>query len=340
MDNSNRNIIYKVVERFFNDQFPTDVEEEVQRWLLDNRNFSEKIEATQQLWETIYIDSDNKSVYKSLDSVKKKIGLSNSSTQKVKVPLYNYIGRAAAVLLPLLAILGAYIYINKPVTEEPNVIIAELMEISVPLGEKRQILLPDSSKVNLNAGSTIKYSSPFVDGKRIVELSGEAYFSVAKDSLMPFTVQTKHLAVEVLGTEFNVEAYQDDENTTVVLDEGKVQVRTSTNQLYSLDPNQKFVIDNETNEVAIEDIDEDDNRDWTSGELIFKDMLLKDIIKTLERQFNVKIEVANPSVLKKQDIFTIKFRKEDSLENVLEIIEIVVGDISFNQIEKNRILLE
>jgi ferric-dicitrate binding protein FerR (iron transport regulator) len=339
MDSRNRNIVYKVVERFFRDQFPKDVEEQVQRWLMDERNSFEKIEATQKLWETININSD-KSVYKSLDSVKKKIGLSNPITQKPKIQLQNYIMRVAAVLLPLFAILGTYIYISKqPVTEEAA-IVAQQVEIHVPLGEKKQAVLPDSSIVNINSGSTIRYTDPFAEDKRIIELTGEAYFSVKHDSTKPFIVQTKHLDVEVLGTEFDVEAYDEDDNTSVLLDEGKVQVRTSENKLYALDPHQKFVIDNETNEVVIEDVDEEDDNSWTSGELIFRDVRLKDIVKTLERQFAIKIEVADPTVLKKKDIFTIKFRKEDSLENVLEIIELVVGDISFKQIEKNKVLME
>ncbi len=339
MDSRNRNIVYKVVERFFGDRFPKDVEEEVQRWLVDEKCSFEKIEATQKLWETININSD-KSVYKSLDSLKKKIGLSNPITQKPKIRLQNYIMRVAALLLPLFAILGTYNYISKQHVTEEAAIVAQQIEISVPLGEKKQVTLPDSSKVNINSGSVIRYTDPFDEDKRIIELTGEAYFSVRHDSTKPFVVQTKHLDVEVLGTEFDVEAYDEDESTSVLLDEGKVQVRTSENKLYALDPHQKFVIDNETNEVVIEDVDEDEDNSWTSGELIFRDVQLKDIVKTLERQFAIKIEVANPAVLKKKDIFTIKFRKEDSLESVLEIIELVVGDISFKQIEKNKVLME
>lgn len=334
MNNEDKNIAYKVVERFFSDRFPNEIEEEIQKWLVDERNSSEKIEATQKLWETINIESD-KSVYKSLNKVKERLGLSNTTTRRVSIR--NYTSRVAAVLIPLFIVAGTYIYLNK--STETATITAQLIEISVPFGEQKEIILPDSSIVNINAGSSIRYTDPFTDNKRVVELSGEAYFSVTEDAINPFIVETKYLDIEVLGTEFNVDAYADGENTTVTLDKGKVQVKTPDEKLYTLDPNQIFVINNETNEVSIETVTET-NTNWTSGELIFKDLPLKEIIRTLERRFNVSIDIANPSILDNDDIFTIKFREEDSLSNVLEIIEIVIGDISFKQIEKNKILLE
>lgn len=333
MDSNNKDIIYRVVERFFEDRFPTEVEEEFQRWFIDDVNLSEKTEATQELWEIINVES-TPSVYNSLNSVKQKLGL---SSVKKKIPLSSYMLRVAAVLLPLLLVASLYIYLDKP----EATVTSQLIEISVPFGERKQVVLPDSSVVHINAGSTLKYNDPFIDNKRNVELSGEAYFSVAEDSLRPFTVLTENMTVEVLGTEFNVEAYKGNNNTTVKLDKGKVQVKTSDEKLYTLNPNQKLTIDNTSNEVLIEDIREEDTENsWISGELIFKDMPLKEIVQTLERQFNISITVADQSILSKNDVYTIKFRKEDTLESVLEIIEIVVGDISFREIEKNRILLE
>jgi len=332
MDSKNKDIVYRVVERFFEDRFPKEVEEEVQRWLINDSNLSEKTEATQELWEIINIES-SPSVYNSLNSVKQKLGL---SSVKKKVPLHSYFLRIAAVLLPLLLVIGTYIYLDKP----EAAITSQLIEISVPYGERKQIILPDSTSVNINAGSIIRYEDPFTDNKRLVELSGEAYFSVTEDSLKPFIVQTEHMSVEVLGTEFNVEAYSGNTNTTVILDKGKVQVKTPDEKVYTLSPNQKLVVNNTSSEVSIEDVPEEDETSWISGELIFKDMPFKEIIQTLERQFNISIEINDPSILNKDDVYTIKFRKEDNLENVLDIIEIVVGDISFRQIEKNRIILE
>src|SRR5690606_27967693 len=100
--------------------------------------------------------------------------------------------------------------------------------LSTPKGGTYQVTLPDGSKVWLNAGSTLKYPSRFSDGERIVEMTGEAYFSVIRDEERPFRVTSNGQQVEVLGTEFNVTAYPDDRETKTTLVEGSVRVALTT----------------------------------------------------------------------------------------------------------------
>ena len=98
------------------------------------------------------------------------------------------------------------------------------INISAPMNDKLAVMLPDSSEVWLNAGSSILYPETFAKDKRQVILNGEAYFSVKKDTASPFIVETSQLSVKVLGTRFNVKAYPNDEKITTTLTSGKVEV--------------------------------------------------------------------------------------------------------------------
>ena len=98
--------------------------------------------------------------------------------------------------------------------------------LSTPLGGEYQLVLPDGSKVWLNSGSTLRFPTAFIGSERIVELKGEAYFDIAKNPKMPFLVRTNNaMDIKVLGTQFNVMAYDDEKNINTTLIEGSVEVR-------------------------------------------------------------------------------------------------------------------
>ena len=196
-------------------------------------------------------------------------------------------------------------------------------------------MLPDSSEVWLNAGSTILYPETFAKDKRLVILNGEAYFSVQKDTASPFIVETSQLSVKVLGTKFNVKAYPNDEKITTTLTSGKVEVSVQSQPPRILKPNEQLTYDKKSSDIHISVIDTNDTNSWVVGKLIFTNATAGEIFRTLERHYNTTIDnEANIPVSKR---YTVKFLKDEDLDEILNILKDIIG-FDYQQHE-NKIVL-
>jgi len=191
--------------------------------------------------------------------------------------------------------------------------------MEAPLGSTTKIYLPNSTLVWLNAGSKITYSQGFGVVDRQVQLSGEGYFEVTKNENLPMKVITKELVVEVVGTTFNFKNYQNDEETTVVLEEGKI---ISHNQLkpgdnLTLCQNQKVTLNKRTKTMKLSNVVSKNGLGWINGSLFFDGLPLHDIIRTLERNYNVKISVTDES-LNTYRFYGHFSRTENTIRDVLD----------------------
>lgn len=171
-----------------------------------------------------------------------------------------------------------------------------LLELSTPKGGTYQITLPDGTKVWLNAASTMKYPPHFSGGERIVELTGEAYFSVAKDAKRPFKVVSAGQEVQVLGTEFNVSAYPDDPETKTTLVEGKVRLFLSgersgaafgKDNYVELAPGEQGVVGGES--LSKTNVDTALYTAWKSGYFYFKRTPLDEIMRQVARWYDIEV---------------------------------------------------
>jgi transmembrane sensor len=162
--------------------------------------------------------------------------------------------------------------------------------ISTPKGGQYQLKLPDGSKIWLNAASSLKYPANLTSLKeRRVELSGEAYFEIAKDRSRPFIVATDKQEVKVLGTHFNVKDYADDHSTKTTLLEGSVQVTAEVNpQPILLKPGQQSNLIAGT--IKVSEVEAEDEIDWKNGDFVFKAENLKSIMRKIARWYNVEVE--------------------------------------------------
>lgn len=169
-------------------------------------------------------------------------------------------------------------------------------KLSIPNGKKFQIILSDGTKVHLNSGTSIKYPVKFIKGqdRQVYLLEGEAYFAVAKDTEHPFIVNSDNINVRVLGTEFNISSYPEDNIINTVLVEGSVSIfeaEKSYNKDTSikLKPGFKASWNKVENKVAIDRVEINTYIGWINGKLIFKNTQFKNIIKKLERHYNITI---------------------------------------------------
>ena len=191
--------------------------------------------------------------------------------------------------------------------------------LTIPYGKRFILNLSDGTTVHLNAGTSIKYPEQFIKGKkREVFINGEAYLDVAKDSLHPFFVNMKGVHVKVLGTQFNVSAYPEDETTDVVLVEGAVNLfdtEKGDQNATVLKPGFKASFDKEDQQITTTEVVTGIYTAWMKGELVFRNMTFKNIMKKLERHYNVIIVNDNTTLSDK--LFNASFGNEP-LELVLE----------------------
>ena len=187
--------------------------------------------------------------------------------------------------------------------------------LSVPYGQRFEVQLSDGTQVTLNAGSSLKYPVRFIKGEnRDVYLKGEAFFNVIKDNNHPFIVNTEAVNIRVLGTKFNVSSYPEDTNLNTVLVEGAV-VTYKNGDLYpsrtatELKPGYKAAWDREKNAMKVEKTNIETHTAWIDGRLILQEVAFKDILKKLERQYNVTF-INNNKALDGR-YFTAKFDIED-----------------------------
>lgn len=197
--------------------------------------------------------------------------------------------------------------------------------IQTPRGGQYQVVLPDGTKVWLNAASSLKYPEVFVGNTRNVELTGEAYFEVSKNKAMPFHVKSKFQDVEVLGTHFNINSYLDERNIKTTLLEGSVKVSNSKS-VRILKPGQQSIAgisENSSIQLASE-VDTDDETAWKNGLFQFNNSDLKIILTQLERWYDIKIDYTSIPDKRYNGMISRKVK----LSEVLKMLE-KTGNIKF-----------
>mgnify|MGYP003655711952 FL=1 len=178
--------------------------------------------------------------------------------------------------------------------------------LSVPFGKTFELRLSDGTKAHLNAGSSLKYPVKFLkDQKRNVFIIGEAFLEVAKDSLRPFIVNTDKMSVRVLGTKFNISAYPEDDTSDVVLVEGAVSLHEAQENYdpqnaVILEPGFKGSFNKKNSLITTDSVITSLYTSWMNGELIFRNMSFGNIVKKLERHYNVSIVNQNKELATKK----------------------------------------
>jgi len=187
---------------------------------------------------------------------------------------------------------------------------------STAKGETYEVRLPDGSSVHLNAVSSLTYKPALIeDGKRVVKLSGEAYFEVAKDRKHPFIVKTERQQVEVLGTHFNLSSYPDDATEKTTLLEGSIKVTASGSSII-LKPGQQSRLSE--GELSISEADTDLAIAWKNNEFVFESETIDNVMKMVERWYNVEVIYVGE---KTNERFSGAVSRFDNVSRVLQIIE-------------------
>ena len=242
-----------------------------------------------------------------------------------KIKFLRIAGSVAASILICLASWYTYDYIQS----------GTIQTIST-LAEIRDITLPDQSVVTLNRYSTLSFPSRFRGAKREVRLTGEAYFDVEKDTRHPFIVKAESVNVQVLGTQFNVEAYPEDPEIKTTLIEGSVAVSIpEENRRIVLSPNESAIY-NRLQKSLQHEINPKSSNDivWRNGHFLFDYLPLQEITRQLSHAFNVKIEITDPEL--RSYHIRANFTNGESLEEMLELLK---GPVTFNYTITNTTII-
>lgn len=214
--------------------------------------------------------------------------------------------------------------------------------VVVPFGKKSRVELADGTRVFLNAGSKMAFPVHFNGTKREVFLEGEAYFEVAPDKSLPFYVKTKDIVIRVLGTKFNVTGYEMDQEVTTVLLEGSISLKENSEvnifgKEVVLSPSQRASFNklNLTTTVS-DDIHADLAIAWTEGWFPFSREPLSNVLKKVERYYNVRVEYVGHSAT--DDLISGKLDLKDSLDGVMRVLA-DVAKLTY-RIDQNTIFVE
>ncbi len=302
--------INELIVRKFSGEATSEENKIIENWVNESQQNKDFFNDLNEIWISSGQNTSNDSEY----DVEKAIQNFINRTKLVKLKseqrykLFNVLKYAAMIVLAL-AIPFTYWIAQKPKTSADT-----YTTVTCAFGDKTTIILPDSSQVWLNSGSKITFSNNFKNGSRKLYLEGEGYFSVKKDADNPFFVQTAELNVKVLGTEFNLKAYPDEENISVTLVNGNLQVQNEKSA-EMLIPGQKVLYKKADHSLIVENLsDLAPETEWTNGRLVFRNTSLEELERKLERWFDVEIEFADETVK------TRRFSGTLERESILEVI--------------------
>jgi ferric-dicitrate binding protein FerR (iron transport regulator) len=237
--------------------------------------------------------------------------------------LFFRIRYTAAVLILIVSIASSIYFLTRQ--EEPAEVPVNyeqiLSELYVPYGKTASVTLSDGTKIWVNSGSKVIYPDLFTGDKREIYVDGEIYLEVAENREVPFIVKTEVLSVEVLGTAFNVSAYSSDSRQYVVLASGSISIKdTKENKVSTIRPNQKYSYEKRDNSIELTNVNAQDYADWRFGFLPLHNEQLGNVLKRIERHYNVKIDY----VASRSDYTTLsgKLDLKGNIEDVFRILAI------------------
>lgn len=265
---------------------PDKLKQEIQHFL--EGKYSPK---GQEMWNKWYDRTDEVSDIEMVQSdrskLKKELRQIKKTNQVISLPYKNW-----AVAASLVFLIGLSLFFYQSASAVEN------RQYATKLGERSKITLSDGTQIWLNAGSLLKYPKDFKGDTREVYLTGEAFFDVAKDKKHPFIIHTDKMDTKVLGTSFNVQAYPDQTTQEVSVLTGRVNVKsTVTEENVYVTPGQKVVFKSKNNKLqAFKDIPMNSISLWRKNIIVFEDTPLTEVVATINRNYNVAIEIKNKNL--------------------------------------------
>ena len=284
---------------------------------IDNKD--DKLRA---LWDAPQPDVDERQMTEALDTFRRnrRSHIRSNHSKKLLRSLLKY---AAIIVAPLLTALAAWNYSAQYYADDNA-----LVEMYVPDGKIDSVVLSDNTKLIVNAGTSVIYPARFNkhSKNRNVYVNGNCHLAVAKDPLHPFVVNMGSLKVKVLGTQFSVNSYNDNDRIVVTLEEGLVKAFDAHHSMY-LRPNEQLIYYRSDGRMQKQRVDAMACNSWVNGNIDFSAQTLGQILKTIERHYDVKFDVSRDIDLNRR--YTMNFRKGEPIDRVLKVLSMISGNMHY-----------
>ncbi|MCD8101964.1 MAG: FecR domain-containing protein [Alistipes sp.] len=318
----------ELIKKFFEGNYPTDIERRFHLWLLNESNREEKEEGLKDMWESIPCGNPE-TVKGSLHAVRTKLGMPATT---VRLGRRRLALRVAAVIIPFLLVAGGYYLADRYAGTPAKEPIARTVEALAGM----KVVLPDNSVVEITEG-LLTYPEHFTGPERTVTLEGSGYFEVVTDAGKPFVIHGNTMDVRVTGTEFMFTNDRETMVSTVYLVEGSVDVTAGENGTVALEQGHSLRYDSVSGEITIGELALGKEA-LTTGRLIFENATLSDIINasTQSRGYELIIRQMDRG----SKTYNIKFISDENIEEILGVLS-VLADGSFRYtIENNKVYIE
>jgi transmembrane sensor len=313
--------------RLFSGEADPDEKKRIADWLNQSAENKKLYSDLREIWLSsgVETNADNYDLESAIVKFRNQIN-TDKFIQRKQVDFNRFFKYAAILALALLLPFSYYMGTRNNSDDS-------MTTISCAYGDKSSIVLPDSSRVWLNSGSKLTFSSNFKNGRK-VSLEGEAFFSVSKDKHHPFQVKTADVNIEVLGTKFNLKAYPDEKLVSTTLVEGSVNIASKFGSAL-MTPDQKLVFDKGSKKMVVQVLtDTAPETEWKDGRFVFRNESLTELKPKLERWFDVDIVFGDEQVRNR------KFTGVLGRESILEAVSYFdLSNFVTCRIEGNKIII-
>lgn len=305
-----RPYIEQLIARYLNDECNTTEQSELLGWVDTSEENKKLFYRIKDVWDAS-LKKENRTNEALLYFYKQQASKNNHSKKIIR--LWRWAASIAAILVVGLI---SVVLLNSKSGIDNN-----LVTFKVPLGSRSEVILADGSQVVLNSGSEITYPGSFNSRQREVILTGEAFFKVKTDKSHPFVVKTSDFNVHVTGTQFNVCSYNDNNYSSLTLAEGKISIQFSgKNELVDISQGDQLYMNRENRKYHISETDVGTAIAWKDGEFSFKEIAFPEMIKRLERWYDVTLIYPAPEL--KEMSYTGRFKNQETIWQVLDALKL------------------
>lgn len=328
-------IDYQIIKRYLENQETKADKDKIIDWFNTPEAEKELKEKSRIYWDTLTgKEHENFNESLILGRIYREIQLKNAGEQSKPylqiTKIVTLFSKVAAVLfIPLLI----FFLIENDIIKGRQTDLT-YMEIHSPVGTRTKFYLPDGSTGWLNGGSSLKYPSIFHGNARSVNLSGEAYFEIKTNPKKPFEVSGGDLKIIAKGTAFNVTAWHDESEISIALTEGKIEIIQKHNErsIVSLNPGQLLHYHPERKRSYVKKVDIKKYISWIEGKLVFRDDPLRDVVRRLNRWYNVNIIIKDDILHEYEYVATFE---DENLDEVLKMLALS-APIRYKEIPRNQ----
>jgi ferric-dicitrate binding protein FerR (iron transport regulator) len=320
MEKNSKHFDWVIIANILADEATPEEKQIFDKWISSNNENKAYFNDLKKIWNQTgtLSEYDLIDVNAAKEKVKRKVKIQSNN----KFPISRKLLKVAAVFIFAFGISWLTYYIFEKTSGKQF----QYVETVTKNGEKAQVVLSDETKIWINSGSRLKYPDVFTGKNREVFLEGEAFFDVSYNRNKPFIITTSLIQLEVLGTEFNISSYPDDETieTTLVAGTVKISSKNTKSKLGKLNcilkPNEKATFSKNNNTIVVDEVITKYYTSWKDGRLYFNNETFEKIAKRLERWYDLEIELTGSEL--KYNRYTCVVNKDKTIEHVLNLLNI------------------